>query len=107
MYRQEFFIVAKKDIEDDSSNYRKFVALRSDHSGEIDKTNLWTDNIFLARHFRKEQDAVDYASKQLDKAFIAYDGNEPFGDYTRTDYLIVKVFFDVDASSKIISVLYT
>jgi hypothetical protein len=105
VYRQEFFIVAKKDEDIESPNYHKLLALRTDRAGEITlEKDKWTDNIFLAKHFHSTHDAVDYASKQLNNEFIS---KKSVKTDNETDYKVVRVIFDVDGNSEIISILYT
>ena len=105
MYRQEFYIVAKKDENIDSPNYHRLISLRSDHTGSISsESDKWTDNIFLAKHFKNERDAVSFASKQLNDNFIPIKNpNKP--NYIKTDYKIVKVFFDIEGNSITTSLL--
>lgn len=105
MYRQEFFIVAKKDEDIMSSNFHKLLALRSDHAGIIESDDAkWTDNIFLAKHFRKEKDAATYASKQLNMDLIVARADKE--NLQATDYKILKVFIDVEGNSQVTSKLY-
>ena len=105
MFRQEFYIVARKDEDIKSSNFHKLLALRSDHAGIIESEQAkWTDNIFLAKHFRKEKDAALYASKQLNMELVVSKvGNE---NLQETDYKILKVFIDVEGNSQVTSNLY-
>ena len=106
MYRQEFYIVAKKD-EEETPNYHKLIALRTDRAGEIlSEKDKWTDNIFLAKHFRNTTDAVDYASKQLNTEFVCTKKRN-VSNLMDSGYKIVKVFFDIEANSEITSILYT
>ena len=108
MYRQEFYIVAKKDDDIESPNYRKLLALRSDHNGAIADDEKWTDNIFLAKHFRNESDATLYASRQLNMNFIAKSYKyDIYDDKDTTDYKIAKVYIDIDGNSEMMSVLCT
>jgi hypothetical protein len=109
VYRQEFFIVAKKDEDIESPNYHKLLALRTDRAGEITlEKDKWTDNIFLAKHFHSTHDAVDYASKQLNIDLIQKSYNyDIFKDEDTTEYRIVKVHFDIDGNSEILSILCT
>jgi len=109
MYRQEFYIVAKKDTDIESSNFRKLLALRSDHSGVIEsEKEKWTDNLFLAKHFRKEKDATLYATKQLNMELIATKvPDEENDELLETEYKIVKVFIDVEGNSQVTSILFT
>ena len=103
MYRKEFYIVAKKDTDLESKNYRKLLALRSDRSIAEDG-NKWTDNIFLAKHLYTVKDAVEFASIQLDIP-VASSKSEDY--LTATDFTIVKVHLDIDGNSEIVYNLYT
>lgn len=107
MYRKEFYIVAKKDTDTESKNYKKLLALRSDRAGIINEdTGQWTDNIFLAKHLHTVKDAVDYASKQLNIDLISFKSKADL-EYKETDYKVVKVFLDIDGNSEVVSKLYT
>ena len=106
MYRKEFYIVAKKDNDVESKNYKKLLALRSDRAGINEDTGQWTDNIFLAKHLHTVRDAIEYASKQLNIELISFKSKaDP--EYTETDYKVVKVFLDIDGNSEVVSKLYT
>lgn len=107
MYRKEFYIVAKKDTDTESKNYKKLLALRSDRAGVINEdTGQWTDNIFLAKHLHTVKDAIDYASKQLNTDLVS-SKSKTNTNCIETDYKIVKVFLDIDGNSEIVSKLYT
>ena len=106
MYKKKFYIVAKKDEDIESPNYHKLLALRSDFMGDnasID--NKWTDNIFIAKHFQNEKDATLFASKQLNNEFVSK--KSVVNTDNETEYKIVRVIFDVDGNSEIISNLCT
>ena len=105
MYRQEFYIVAKKDEDIESPNYHKLIALRTDRAAvTLSEEEKWTDNIFLAKHFHKENDAVSFASKQLNNKFVS---KKSVKAENETEYKSVRVVFDIDGNSEIISNLYT
>lgn len=104
MYKKKFYIVAKKDENIESPNFHKLLALRSDYMGDSGADNKWTDNIFLAKHFRNEKDAVLFASKQLNNEFVS---KKSVKTDNETDYKVVRIIFDVDGNSEITSNLYT
>jgi len=105
VYRQEFYIVVKKDDDIESPNYHKLLSLRNNRSGSYSKKDIWTDNIFLAKHFAKESDATTYASQQLNMEFIACKSEIP--EFNDSGYRLAKVYMDIDANSEISSILYT
>ncbi len=59
MFKQEFYIFAKKDKDKSSKNYNKLLGYRDPRYGN--KEDMWTDNIFLAKHYRSFPEIINDA----------------------------------------------